>query len=126
MVSYYLCTIDTSLGGCSCKKFNVFYHNYGQGLGLTSVQFSYIMISQYIGWITAMFVAPLNDKYLKSSRMISMVHVLLDGIFASLFILPVFIDNNLFKTKFNNYETVIYCSIIWFLFGNVYPMNKLQ
>eukprot|EP01084_Bolivina_argentea_P295026 507811_1 len=105
------------------KNMNVFYLNYAPKLNLSRTQFSFIMIAQYVGWIISMFVSSINNKLFKTSRIISTIYVLFDGIFALLFIAPLLLHNNLFN-YWSTWQTLLYCCSIWFLFGIAYPTNK--
>ena len=103
---------------------NVFYINYANALHISRSGISIVMMMQYVGWILSMFTSTINNKFCISSRIVSAVYVLLDGVFALLFITPIVIDNNLFVNNWQSWQTILYCSCIWFLFGIAYPTNK--
>ena len=91
----------------------VFYLNYQQGLGVTYMEFAYILIASEIGCIFAIFFSTINKKYFKTDDNIMIIYLLICGI--ACILIPALSYFNISQN--HNEFIIIWCCFMRFIVG---------
>lgn len=114
MLDTFLGILLISFGTAIQKNVSYFYADYANGLGFSHEQYSYFVVSQYIGKVTSIAFSPFNDYFFSNSLQIARFYGIMAAIFA--FMLPIcsMIDVTTYR--------LIWCCIIFWLFGNCWAL----
>ena len=87
----------------------IFWHNYASGLGITDIQFAFILVSSELGCIAALFTGQFNERVFKSYVNIMVVYLMICGIASIMLIIAICFEISAI--------TIIWCCIARFIVG---------